>query len=714
MRLFVRAILALCLYSGLISAAPTPTRRLAKRLDAGAPLASDIGGAHLLIKDLAQSDPIIKNAYLLLSKPRGYYDGMSACSAMGEGGYIYIADTSGAKDLVDLLKSNTPANIEASNHTQFWVYNGVPGVLQNCLALNKDTGKTDWIPCTTQLPTVCFNSVMRRVLLFDDRSRQIKVTTPVGQIQGWRDQNAFRFLGIPYAEAPVGERRFAKPVAKAPFTSTYDALNYRYICPQTQNAFMPLLMSWLENGATEHEDCLNLNVYTPSLKGPGVSGLPVIMYIHGGGFTTYAGSTILFEPGHLVARGGVVVVTINYRLGFLGWLENAGAWGRSSVSGNQAIHDQILALQWIKKNIAAFGGDPNRITVMGESAGAVSIRAMLSAKSTWGLYQSVISQSDPANIPFKTPANAAQEATYFMQALGCPVPDLNCARSTPVEEVLNAQTNASARVLAYNKWTTWALVFRPVIDGDLIPAEFSQLVKTGSYNTKANVMWGTTKDEAGLFVPQYFPDPIPIQNVSVALDLVFEPERGAQLLGSPYFQPDPADSDAVRNLFNRAGTQYYFFCPIRYLSRQMSTHKPTYNYRFNRGRDIPLVGGNYCSTSTGRVCHSYDIQPEFGSGDAVVGFSQTGDDARFARQMIDRITTFAKTGNPNPQPGQVGVESLNPDVAGVNWPPYSNSNPIAEFNLDSSVSTNAENDVCSWIDTTFLYDFWYRMPGNTP
>ncbi|KAF9971769.1 hypothetical protein BGZ73_005176 [Actinomortierella ambigua] len=691
-----------------------PKQRLEKRLAAGAPLAGDIGGAHLLLKDLAQSDPLIKNAYLLLSKPRGYYDGMAACSSMGESGYIYIPDTAGASDLVDLLRSNAPANVEVAGHTQFWVYNGVPGVLQNCLAVNKNTGKTDWIPCTTQLPTVCFNSVMRRVLLFDDRSRQVKVTTPVGEIQGWRDQNAFRFLGIPYAEAPTGERRFAKPVAKAPFTSTYDALNYRYICPQTQGGFMPLLLSWLENGATQHEDCLNLNVYTPSLKGPGVAGLPVIMYIHGGGFTSYAGSTILFEPGHLLARGGVVVVTINYRLGFLGWLENEAAWGRSSVSGNQAIHDQILALQWIKKNIAAFGGDPNRVTVMGESAGAVSIRAMLSAKSTWDLYQSVIAQSDPINIPFKKPDTAGKEAAYFLEALGCPVNDLNCARSAPMEEVLKAQSNASGRALADNKWTTWALVFRPVIDGSLIPAEFSQLVKTGAYNTKANVMWGTTKDEAGLFVPQYFPDPIPIQNVSVALDLVFERERGNQLLGSPHFQPDPADSDAVRNLFTRAGTQYYFLCPTRYLSRKMAAYKAPYNFRFNRGRDIPLVGGNYCSTSTGRVCHSYDIQPEFGSGDAVVGFSQTGDDARFARQMIDRITTFAKTGNPNPQAGQVGVEGSNPDVSGVNWPAYSNSNPIAEFNLNTQVSTNVENDVCTWIETVFQYDFWFRMPGNTP
>ncbi|KAF9437351.1 hypothetical protein BGZ76_001117 [Entomortierella beljakovae] len=681
-----------------------------------APLASDIDGAHLLLKNDVDSSKIIKNAFLLLSKPRNYYDGMSACTSMGDGGYIYISGTSGASDLVELLNNNAPAQEEVSGYSQYWVYNAVPGVLSNCLAVNKNSGGTDWIPCSTKLPTVCFNSVMRRVLLFEDSSRQIKVNTPTGQIQGWRDQNAFRFLGIPFAEAPVGNLRFAAPVAKAPFTGTFDAINYKGVCPQTTKAagFIPMLLSYLENGATEKEDCLNLNVYTPSIKGQGAKLLPVMFYIHGGGFTTYSGSVILFEPGNLVSRGGVVVVTINYRLGLLGWMENDSAFPKSSVPGNQAFRDQILALKWVQKNIASFGGDPSRVTVFGESAGATSIRALLSAPTTFGLYQSVIGQSDPINIPFKTKDDATQITNYFMQALGCAVTDLACARSKSVDQVLTAQTVANDKALADDKWTTWALVERPVIDGDLIPAEFSQLVKTAKYNTKANIMWGSVHDEAGLFVPQYFPDPVPVANVSDAMQLFFDADRTATILASEYFQLDPADSDAVRNLFTRAGTQYYFFCPLRYLSRQMSAIKPTYNFRFNRGRDTPLVGEGYCSVSTGRVCHSADIQPSFASGASVPGFSQTGDDARFARQTVDRFTTFAKTGNPNPKAGQAGYEISNPDVAGLDWKPYGNNNPVLELNVQSSLSTNVENDVCSWADTVFLYEFWRQVPGNLP
>ncbi|KAF9581359.1 hypothetical protein BGW38_001656 [Lunasporangiospora selenospora] len=657
-----------------VDAAPTKLRK--RLLLPLAPKASDIDGAHLLLKNDVDSSKLIKNAFVLLSKPRNYYDGMKACVSMGD---------------------------------------AVPGLFGNCLAVNKKTGNTDTIPCSTQLPTICFNSVMRRVLLFEDASRQIKVDTPVGQIQGWRDQNAFRFLGIPYAEPPVQQLRFAAPVPKAPFTGTWDALRYKHICPQTQSnaGFIPLLLSYLENGATENEDCLNLNVYTPSLKGQGASLLPVMVYIHGGGFVSYSGSVIIFEPGNLVSRGGVVVVTINYRLGMLGWMES-GAWPRSNVPGNQAFRDQIVALQWVKKNIASFGGDPNRVTVFGESAGATSIRALLSAPTTFDLYQSVIGQSDPLNIPFKPPSEANQIGEYFMQALNCPVTDLDCARSRPIDQVLAAQSIANTKALADDKWTTWALVERPTIDGDLITAEFSQLVKAGKYNTKANIMWGSTKDEAGLFVPQYFPNPVPIANVSSALELVFSPNRSAFLLTSPYFQPDPNDSDAVRDLFTRAGTQYYFFCPLRYLSRQLSKNKNTYNFRFNRGRDTPLVGDGYCSSSTGRVCHSADIQPSFASGAAIPTIPQTGDDARFARQVVDRFTTFAKTGNPNPQPGQAGFESDNPDVSGVQWPGYDDSNPVLELNVQSSVSKQAENDVCSWIDTIFLYDFWLQIPGNAP
>lgn len=125
----------------------------------------------------------------------------------------------------------------------------------------------------------------------------------------------------------------------------------------------------------------------------------------------------MFEPGNLVSRGEVVVVTINYRLGHLGWFEDTSSWSRSTIPGNQAFRDQILALQWVQKNIASFGGDPKRVTVFGESAGATSIRALLSAPSSFELYQSVIGESDPINIPYHTPQSAAKLTNYLMVSM---------------------------------------------------------------------------------------------------------------------------------------------------------------------------------------------------------------------------------------------------------------------------------------------------------
>jgi acetylcholinesterase len=164
---------------------------------------------------------------------------------------------------------------------------GNSGIRSTCLAVNKNTGKTDRISCSTKLPTICFNSVARRTLFSQDTSRQIKLDTPIGQVQGWRDQNSFRFLGIPYAEAPIGERRFAQSIAKAPFTTTFDATQYGNICPQTPKSTGPVppVLAMIKNVAPEDEDCLSLNVYTPSLKGEDRTPLPVMFYIHGGGFS---------------------------------------------------------------------------------------------------------------------------------------------------------------------------------------------------------------------------------------------------------------------------------------------------------------------------------------------------------------------------------------------------------------------------------------------
>ncbi|KAG0066470.1 hypothetical protein BGZ90_001397 [Linnemannia elongata] len=649
---------------------------------------------------------------------------MAACASMGDGGYIYIAGTPAANEMVSLLKNNPVAQVEVSAYSQFWVFNGIPGIFSNCLAVNKNTGLTDWIPCSTTLPTVCYNSAPRRTLVIQDSARQVKINIPgVGQLQGWRDQNSFRFLGIPFAEAPVGKLRFAAPVPKAPFTTTLDATYYKDVCPQTapSDGLGASLLSGLLNGAVESEDCLNLNVYTPSLKGTGQALLPVLFYIHGGGFTSFSGSVVLFDGGNLGSRGGVVTVTTNYRLGMLGFTENESAFPRSDVSGNQGIRDQILALEWTKKNIAAFGGDPNRITIFGDSAGATSLRALLSVPSAFGLYNNVIGQSDPIDLPFKSRRDSANIQALFFLSMGCASNDLACARSKSIGDLMDAQVKANAMMVTQQNWTTTFLVDRPTVDHDLIPGDFFELVKTGKHNTKANVMWGSTKDEAGRFVSTYYPTKETINATNY--ESVFFKTVGSQRVdlilnnASSLFKPNMASNDPVSDLFNDFYTKYYFYCPLKYFSREITkSGGKVYQFRFNRGRGIPLADAlGYCGANTGRVCHAQDLSPVFGTEAMLPLTFQTGDDARFARQILDRWTTFAKTGNPNPTTDMLGVENSNPDVAGVNWPAYdSSTNPMLELNIESKLSTNADQAACSFMDSVLQYDFMFRNTTFTP
>ncbi|KAG0250755.1 hypothetical protein DFQ27_009221 [Actinomortierella ambigua] len=669
---------------------------------------------------------------------------------------------------------------------------------------------------------------------FKNTSRRIQIETPVGPMVGWRDQNAFRFLGIPYAEPPVGELRWAKPVPKRHLGKTFDsnhdnnnttinsmdskdqkvwdATKYGNICPQTPAGWFPKMVAMHVNGAPDSEDCLYLNVYTPSLKSPGgaSTGLPVIFYIHGSMFTQYSSSLPILNPGHLVARGGVIVVSLNYRLGFLGFLETADdnnkdkAGASSSWTGNQAIHDQIVALQWVRDNIASFGGDPTRVTLMGVSAGATSIRALLAAKEAWPLYRNVIAQSDPIAFPFKPAEVARYEAAVFFGRLGCQPNDLRCARQKTMGEILAAQMNTTGELMREYRlqshdvpgdmdgsssnssaassgrprrwWTAYGVFHRPMVDYDLLTADFSSLVQSGEINPNAPILWGTTQDDAGYFMSLFWSTPIPIADAAKALERMLPADRiSAILMASKQFFPlDPQDSDTVRNLASWYGTRVLWFCPLRYLSQGLAAvpttslssavplpqphantttttttsitpprSAPVYVYRFHRGRNLPFSQDAFCNeVSSHRVCHASDVQPGLGSGDCMLSQTQDGDDARYARQVMDRFTSFAKTGNPNPvvvgqqqqqQQQQQdddraamiggGWEATNPDVASVIWTHYNsdinNSNQenapqdaILEIRLDgSAMSVGAEREVCDWMDQQRLYPFLTDLPA---
>jgi len=218
------------------------------------------------------------------------------------------------------------------------------------------------------------------------------IETTAGKLKGLFEDGLYVFKGIPYAEPPTGKLRWMPPEPRKPWRGVRSALKFGAISVQKQI-----------NPGTQFqtiepfsEDCLFLNVWTPGLDN---ARRPVLFWIHGGGFQSGAGSLPLYRGSLLAKRGDVVVVTINYRVGvfgFMNWYEITG--GKIPASGNEGLLDQMLALKWVQDNIARFGGDPDNVTVFGESAGSMSISCMLSMDQARGLFQKAIMESGGPNV----------------------------------------------------------------------------------------------------------------------------------------------------------------------------------------------------------------------------------------------------------------------------------------------------------------------------
>ncbi|MET7332335.1 carboxylesterase/lipase family protein [Nonomuraea sp. NPDC005650] len=283
-----------------------------------------------------------------------------------------------------------------------------------------------------------------------DSAPEVQVAS--GRLRGRMDQGVAAFLGIPYAAPPFGARRLRPPEPPARWEGERDAAEYGPTCPKDEGD--PLFPEVVIPG----EECLNLNVWTPD---PGASGLPVLVWIHGGMFMKGSGSVAGYR-GTSFARDGIVCVTINYRLGAEGFLYLADG------TANLGLLDQIAALEWVQGNIAAFGGDPGRVTVAGQSAGAMSVVTLMAMPRARGLFRQAVIQSGAAAQTL-TGETAAHVASRLAESLGV-APTREALSEVPVERLTRA---ASALLKEFqtaadpSKWDV--LPFAPVVDGDLLP-----------------------------------------------------------------------------------------------------------------------------------------------------------------------------------------------------------------------------------------------------
>ncbi|KAF9126505.1 hypothetical protein BGW39_006574 [Mortierella sp. 14UC] len=616
--------------------------------------------------------------FVYLPEQRIALRGAASCGKLGE--LLYSAQSRSLPAVQKMLAQVAP------NATEFWIDTGASdsNYLTNCdtLVMNKGqaTVKTGG-SCLRLLPSLCSNV---------NTSGKVTVQTSLGRVTGARDAMGFRFQGIRYAQAPVGNLRFAAPVpVTAKWLSAVDATTPGNKCPQLGD---------IPGG---NEDCLFLNVFTPVLNAEDKNLLPVMFYLHGGSFTTGTGSDPAFNPANMASRGQVVVVSINYRLGLLGFLERVDAGiSRSTLPGNQGVHDMLVALKWVQDHIASFGGDKSKVTIFGESAGGHAVRTLLSMPAaTKGLFRAAISQSDPIDLPFNDVKTASTVVSGgAMTLLKCA--DLACMRSKSVADLLDAQNTIVSQAIAHAPEESFLELIKPSIDGILIFNNFDQLIagKNGGFQ-QVPLMIGTMKNEANGFLPSLGQStPMPPLVMGTTLATILGYQRSLVTIMYNMYPIDSSNPDGTREAEGFFASDYLWLCPTQFIAKAYAaTNTPIYQYQFQRGYNPNRPAGDICAT---HVCHGDDVALVFASPSLMnnaTAYPWTAEDANLSRTVMDRWTAFAVSGgNPNP------AGDSNPA-----WPQYDGkTQSIYMFDTTNSVSTGGiRPQFCGFMDQAIHYDF---------
>lgn len=309
---------------------------------------------------------------------------------------------------------------------------------------------------------------------------------PAGTFMGIISGESWSWKGIRYAEAPVGANRWRAPVPKRPLEGILECFTYAPACPQ-----LPNVMVTLPTDVLTDDDCLAINIWAPKATDEPV---PVMVWVHGGAFMFGAAHQPEYDGSHLAAEGKVVVVSLNYRLGPLGFLDLTQCGEPGDFDANLALRDVLLALEWVQENIAGFGGDPGRVTLFGESAGGAMVTTLLASPAAEGLFHRAIAQSAPASSVYGR-ERAFQISKRVLARLGISARDAVELREVPVDEILRVATDIYEEIPSEVPGT---LAFVPVIDGDIVPESPIEALHQGR-GLKVPLMIGTNRDEASVF-----------------------------------------------------------------------------------------------------------------------------------------------------------------------------------------------------------------------
>ena len=461
------------------------------------------------------------------------------------------------------------------------------------------------------------------------------LSTNYGKIKGIQQLDHQSFLGIPYAKPPIDDLRFREPQPMDPWEGIKDATKFGLIAPQNHIDSTPIEQE-------ENEDCLYLNIWTP---GADEKVRSVMFWIHGGGFLIGAGSRPRLNGGTLASYGDVVVVTFNYRLGALGFLD------LPNVPPNIGIQDQIAALQWVRENIHAFGGDPHNITIFGESSGSESVVILLSIPRAKGLFHRAIVQSGVAN-PLSYKRELSRKcAKELLSKFHVDEQDIKTLREVQISKLIRVQKKIAGTITDGKENP-----FRPFVDGVIIPEKPYEIIRKGNAS-KVPLMLGWNEDELGIignFLNQANEERKKvivgmirnrIRNYGVTdegidkLLKVYKPIMKTKYPDNAYKHWDAILSDAM------------FGIPtIRQLEAHLENQSNVFCYIFT-----------YKSSKYGGVYHTFEIPFVFGTfktADIPEGAIDSIEEAEtVAKKIMDTWISFARIGNPNHK----GLPE---------WPPY--------------------------------------------
>jgi para-nitrobenzyl esterase len=466
-------------------------------------------------------------------------------------------------------------------------------------------------------------------------SSQSIVSTKSGRVEGFVHNGLHVFKGIPYAAPPVGRLRWQPPQPVEPWSGVRPAGEYGPISWQNVMAAPPDTPGFPDFGHQPmNEDCLSLNIWTPGLDD---ARRAVLVWIHGGAFLIGSGTEGFLEDGVLARRGDVVVVSINYRLGALGFINLKEVTnGRIPATGNEGLLDQVAALEWVRDNIAAFGGDPGNVTVGGFSAGGMSIGTLLAMPAARGTFQKAMNRSGAANV-VETVESAAAFTARYLELLGIKSTDIDKLYDLSPGQLMDAQQELGVLLRSTQYRAT---PFQPVIDGSVVPEMPIVAIRNGSAKN-ITLMAGNMRDE---MKSTYAMDPNiramdrngVIQRLSLMLPDDFVPGLVDTYAATKTARGETANPPDVLGAIN---TDLMFRIPtIRLVEAQRDNGAKAYNYLFLHRS--PALGG-----ALGAI-HGLDNPFLFGDlDDRFTG--NTPELMALAEKVQDSAVAFMKTGDPS-------------------------------------------------------------------